>query len=103
VLGPRRAAWALRSLPSTCAAEHATAIVVARKGKLDLALPIALGPSTQVTLLVAPILVFAGVVTLGLATIITVIITLNGEYHWFEGVQLLAVYGMVAVGAFFLV
>jgi Ca2+:H+ antiporter len=100
------------------AAEHATAIVVARKGKMDLALQIALGSSTQVALLVAPILVFAGVLmgrdmnlvftpfevlALGLATGVTAIITLDGESHWFEGVQLLAVYGMVAVGAFFLV
>jgi Ca2+:H+ antiporter len=43
------------------------------------------------------------VVALGLATIVTAIITLDGESLWFEGVQLLAVYGMVAVGAFFLV
>jgi Ca2+:H+ antiporter len=100
------------------AAEHATAVVVARKGKMDLALQIALGSSTQVALLVAPILVFAGVLlgrdmnlvftpfevlALGLATVVTAIITLDGESHWFEGVQLLAVYGMVAVGAFFLV
>ena len=28
----------------------------------------------------------------------TAIITLDGESHWFEGVQLLAVYAMVAVG-----
>ncbi|HEV7364801.1 MAG TPA: calcium/proton exchanger [Gemmatimonadales bacterium] len=100
------------------AAEHATAVLVARKGKMDLALQIALGSSTQVALLVAPILVFAGVVlgremtlvftpfeviALGMATIVTAIITLDGESHWFEGVQLLAVYGMLAVGAFFLV
>jgi Ca2+:H+ antiporter len=100
------------------AAEHATAVVVARKGKMDLALQIALGSSTQVALLVAPILVFAGVLlgrdmdlvftpfevtALGLATAVTAIITLDGESHWFEGVQLLAVYGMVAIGAFFLV
>jgi len=100
------------------AAEHATAVVVARKGKMDLALQIALGSSTQVALLVAPILVFAGVLlgqdmnlvftpfevmALGLATGVTAIITLDGESHWFEGVQLLAVYGMVAIGAFFLV
>src|SRR6185312_18766 len=100
------------------AAEHATAVVVARRGKMDLALQSALGSSTQVALLVAPILVFAGVVlgramtlvftpfevaALGMATIVTAIITLDGESHWFEGVQLLAVYGMVAVGAFFLV
>jgi Ca2+:H+ antiporter len=43
------------------------------------------------------------VVALGMATIVTAIITLDGESHWFEGVQLLAVYGMVAVAAFFLV
>jgi Ca2+:H+ antiporter len=100
------------------AAEHSTAVVVAHKGKMDLALQIALGSSTQVALLVAPILVFAGlllgrdmnlvftpfeVAALGLATTVTAIITLDGESHWFEGVQLLAVYGMVAIGAFFLV
>jgi Ca2+:H+ antiporter len=100
------------------AAEHATAVVVAGKGKMDLALQIALGSSTQIALLVAPLLVFCGLVmgqhmdlvftpfevmALGLATIVTAIITLDGESHWFEGVQLLAVYGMVAVGAFFLV
>jgi Ca2+:H+ antiporter len=100
------------------AAEHATAVVVAGKGKMDLALQIALGSSTQIALLVAPLLVFCGmllgrdmdlvftpfeVATLGLATVVTAIITLDGESHWFEGVQLLAVYGMIAVGAFFLV
>ena len=100
------------------AAEHATAVVVARKDKIDLALQVALGSSTQVALLVAPILVFAGVLlgrdmnlvftpfevlALGLATLVTAIITLDGESHWFEGVQLLAVYGMMAVAAFFLV
>jgi Ca2+:H+ antiporter len=100
------------------AAEHATAVVVARKGKMDLSLQIALGSSTQVALLVAPILVFAGLIlgremnlvfspfevaALGMATVVTAIITLDGESHWFEGVQLLAVYGMFAVAAFFLV
>jgi ATP-dependent Clp protease ATP-binding subunit ClpA len=45
----------------------------------------------------------APVMALGLATIVTAIITLDGESHWFEGVQLLAVYGMMAVRAYFLV
>jgi Ca2+:H+ antiporter len=99
------------------AAEHAAAVMLARKGQIDLGIQIALGSSTQIALLVAPILVFAGlvlgakmdlvfrpfeVVALGLATILTSIILLDGETHWFEGVQLLALYGMVAVGAFFL-
>ena len=99
------------------AAEHAAAVMLSRKGQIDLGLQIALGSSTQIALLVAPILVFVGVllgqdmslvfrpfevVALGLATIVAAIITLDGESHWFEGVQLLAVYAMVAVGAFFL-
>jgi Ca2+:H+ antiporter len=99
------------------AAEHAAAVVLSRKGQIDLGLQIALGSSTQIALLVAPVLVFAGVVmgqdmnlvftpfevlALGMATGVTAIITLDGESHWFEGVQLLAVYLMVAVGAFFL-
>lgn len=99
------------------AAEHAAAVVLSRKGQIDLGLQIALGSSTQIALLVAPLLVFVGiflgaemdlvfrpfeVVALGLATIVTAVITLDGESHWFEGVQLLAVYAMVAVGAYFL-
>jgi len=99
------------------AAEHAAAVVLSAKGQIDLGLQIALGSSTQVALLVAPLLVFAGlfmgqdmnlvfrpfeVLALGMATMVTAIITLDGESHWFEGVQLLAVYAMVAVGAFFL-
>ena len=99
------------------AAEHATAVTVARKGKLDLSLQIALGSSTQVALLVAPLLVLAGVlmgqplsflftplevVALGIATVVVSIITLDGESHWFEGVQLLALYAMIAAAAFFL-
>lgn len=99
------------------AAEHATAIMVARKGQIDLSLQIALGSSTQIALLVAPLLVFVGlflgqpmnlvfspfeVAILFLATLVTSIVTLDGESHWFEGVQLLAVYAMIAVAAFFI-
>ncbi|HTL06449.1 MAG TPA: hypothetical protein VL241_11920, partial [Gemmatimonadales bacterium] len=99
------------------AAEHATAVTVARKGKLDLSLQIALGSSTQVALLIAPLLVLAGVllgqplsllftplevVALGISTVVVAIITLDGESHWFEGVQLLALFAMVAAAAYFL-
>ncbi|MBK7596243.1 MAG: calcium/proton exchanger [Gemmatimonadetes bacterium] len=100
------------------AAEHATAIVVARKGNTDLAFQIALGSSTQVALLVAPILVFAGammgvvgmnlvfpafeVMALSVSVVLTAIITLDGESHWFEGVQLLALYAMLGAAAWFI-
>src|SRR5919206_119997 len=42
------------------AAEHLTAVIVARKGQMDLSFSIAIGSSTQVALLIAPILVFVG-------------------------------------------
>jgi len=104
------------------AAEHATAVVVARKGQIDLALQIAQGSSTQVALLIAPLLVFLGlvlvpassgqhmdlvfgplqVVAVFLATMLSAIITLDGESHWFEGVQLLALYAMMAVAVYFI-
>lgn len=98
------------------AAEHAAAIVVARKGQTDLALQIALGSSTQIALLVAPLLVFVGVLlsqpmnlvfsifevmALALATVIATLITLDGESHWYEGVQLLAMYALLAIAAWF--
>jgi Ca2+:H+ antiporter len=100
------------------AAEHGTAVLAARKGQTDLAFQIALGSSTQIALLVAPILVFAGafmgvvgmnlvfpafeVIGLAVAVIISAIITLDGESHWFEGVQLLALYGMIGAAAWFI-
>jgi Ca2+:H+ antiporter len=99
------------------AAEHATAVVVARRGQTDLGLHIALGSSTQVALFVAPVLVGVGVllgrpmnlvftsfevITLGLSSLIVAVIALDGESHWFEGVQLLAVYALVAIAVWFI-
>jgi len=99
------------------AAEHATAIVAARKGKTELALQIALGSSTQVALLVAPLLVLIGafvgqgmdlafpafqVGALGVSVVVAAFINLDGESHWLEGVQLLALYGMIAAAAWFI-
>ncbi|HMA43034.1 MAG TPA: calcium/proton exchanger [Gemmatimonadales bacterium] len=98
------------------AAEHASAVAAARKGQTDLALTIALGSSTQVALFVAPLLVLAGVllgqpmhlvftafevIALGLAALIVTVIALDGESHWFEGAQLLAVYAILAIAAWF--
>jgi Ca2+:H+ antiporter len=42
------------------------------------------------------------VVALAVATLVIAIITLDGETHWFEGVQLLAVYGLLATAAYFI-
>ena len=99
------------------AAEHAAAVAVARRGHTDLALHIALGSSTQVALFVAPVLVALGVlfgqpmnlvftsfevVALGLASLIVTVIALDGESHWFEGAQLLAVYALLAIAVWFI-
>jgi Ca2+:H+ antiporter len=99
------------------AAEHASAIVAARRGRIELAIQIALGSSTQVALLVAPILVLIGgligsgmnlvfpgfqVGALAAAVIVSALIILDGESHWLEGVQLLALYLMIAAAAWFI-
>src|SRR5262249_35129634 len=43
------------------AAEHSTAVIMARKNKMDISLGIAAGSSTQIALFVAPVLVFLSV------------------------------------------
>jgi Ca2+:H+ antiporter len=95
------------------AAEHWVAVLVAHKNKMNLAVNIAIGSSAQVALFVAPILVFASFVLgpepmalvfngfeLGavvLAVLIASHVTHEGESTWFEGVQLLAVYVILAL------
>jgi Ca2+:H+ antiporter len=98
------------------AAEHATAIVMARHDKMELALSIAIGSSIQIALLVAPVLVFLGwvigrpmslvftpleIAGIGLAVITVDMIASDGETTWFEGVQLIAVYLILAVAFYF--
>lgn len=100
------------------AAEHSTAIMVARKNRMDLSLGIALGSSIQIALFVAPILVVASrfvgpapmdliftpaeVVATGLAVAIAGQLASDGESNWFEGVQLLAVYVILGIMFYFL-
>ncbi len=98
------------------AAEHASAVTMAAKNKMDLSLQIVIGSATQIALFVVPLLVFAGVVlnkpmdliftTFELAAIVVSVMIANlvvqdGESNWLEGAQLLAAYGIIAV-AFFL-
>ena len=100
------------------AAEHSTAILVARKNRMDLSLSIAIGSSLQIAIFIAPLLVvlsyFIGpkpmdlVFTMAevLAIVVSVMITAqvadDGVSHWMEGVQLLGVYIMLAIIFFFL-
>ncbi|MDO5519037.1 MAG: calcium/proton exchanger [bacterium] len=96
------------------AAEHSTAIVMARKDKMDVALEIALGSSLQVILFVAPVLIFISLIFTPMsiifnefeliALIASVLIANNvsqdAESNWLEGVQLLAVYLIIAASFF---
>jgi len=99
------------------AAEHATAVTMAAEDKMDVALGIAIGSSTQVALFVAPVLVFSSMlfghhlsliftqvelVSVAFAVAIVAFTSHDGETHWLEGAQLLAVYVIISL-AFWLV
>ena len=99
------------------AAEHSSAIVLARKGKIELSIGIAAGSGTQIALFVVPILVIAGIlmnqpfslvftlfelVTIFLAAIILNLISRYGKSNWFEGILLTFVYVIIAIGFFFI-
>jgi Ca2+:H+ antiporter len=95
------------------AAEHWVAVLVARKDKMDLAVNIAIGSSAQIALFVAPVLVLLSFVlgpapmplvfngfelgAMFIAALIAGHVTNEGESTWFEGVQLLAVYAVLAL------
>jgi Ca2+:H+ antiporter len=99
------------------AAEHWVAVLVAAKDKMDLAVNIAIGSSAQIALFVAPVLVLLSFVigpnpmplvfngfelgAIVLAVIIANQVTNEGESTWYEGLQLLAVYLVLALAFFF--
>ena len=100
------------------AAEHSTAVLVARKDHMDLSLNIAVGSSIQIALLVAPLLVFASyfigpypldlrftvfeVLAVGIAVFIANSVAQDGESNWLEGALLLAVYVILGIAFYFL-
>ena len=99
------------------AAEHSTAVLMALKNKMDLALNIAIGSSMQVALFVAPVLVFVSyafgkpmnlhftileVVAVVVAVAVMTLIVQDGASNWMEGVLLLAVYIILGLTFYFL-
>ena len=100
------------------AAEHSTAVLMAIKNRMDLALNIAIGSSIQIALFVAPLLVFVSYGTRGgpmdlrfspfevLAVFIAVgtvnLVAQDGESNWLEGALLLAVYLVLGIAFYFL-
>jgi len=100
------------------AAEHYSAVRMAAQNDMDAALSIAAGSSTQIALFITPVLLFLSyliapmpmnllfttfeVMALGLAVLTIAFVAHDGETHWMEGVQMLAVYVILALGFYFL-
>ncbi|PGH10162.1 calcium/proton exchanger [Helicocarpus griseus UAMH5409] len=98
------------------AAEHITAVVVASKNKMDLAIGVALGSSIQIALFVTPIIVLLGwclntemslyfslfeTVSLFASAFIVNWLVLDGRTNYLEGALLISAYVIIAVAAFF--
>lgn len=98
------------------AAEHATAVTVAMKNKMDLSVSVAMGSSLQIALFVAPVLVLAGwilgkpmnldfnpfeLVAVVVSVLITNSISSDGRSNWLEGILLLATYLVLGLAFYF--
>ena len=98
------------------AAEHSTAIVMAAKGKMDLAFGVALGSSTQIALFVIPFMVLVAwgmdkpldlffgsfeTAIIFMAALIVSHVVADGESNWLEGVMLLVAYCIICFAFFF--
>ncbi|RVX67616.1 hypothetical protein B0A52_08145 [Exophiala mesophila] len=99
------------------AAEHATAVTVAVKDKMDLAIGVAVGSSMQIALLVLPFVVVLGwimgkddmtlffdgfqIAVLFVAVLLVNYLIQDGKSHWLEGILLMILYIIIAVAAWF--
>ncbi|WP_209121424.1 calcium/proton exchanger [Alkalihalobacillus sp. BA299] len=95
------------------AAEHASAIWMAYKNKMNASIEIAIGSSIQIAMFVTPVLVLLSLtfgnpmplvftvpelIAMVLAALLTIIITNDGDSNWFEGATLLAAYAIMGIG-----
>jgi Ca2+:H+ antiporter len=98
------------------AAEYYSALSMAAKNRMELAMTIAAGSATQVALFVAPVLVLTSllighpmspvfnvfeIMGITLAVLAFSVVALDGESNWFEGVELIAVYLVLAIVFYF--
>lgn len=98
------------------AVEHITAVTVAMKNKMDLAMGVAVGSCTQISLFVVPLTVLVGwamdkpmtlnfphfEITLYILSVFTVSVCLsNPRGNWLEGSLLITTYIMIAIGFWF--
>jgi Ca2+:H+ antiporter len=95
------------------AAEHASAVWMAWKNRMDLSLEIAVGSTLQVAMFVAPLLFLASLAlghpmpllfswpelaSMGAAVLLVVVLMMDGESNWLEGALALGAYLVMAVG-----
>ncbi|KAF7510962.1 hypothetical protein GJ744_005508 [Endocarpon pusillum] len=98
------------------AAEHVTAVTVASKNKMDLAIGVALGSSIQIAIFVTPLIVLLGwclkrdmslyfslfeTISLFASAFIVNYLMIDGRSNYLEGALLIAAYVIIAVAAFF--
>ncbi|HEY7090707.1 MAG TPA: calcium/proton exchanger [Tepidisphaeraceae bacterium] len=106
------------------AAEHSTAVMLARSNDMDTAMTIVYQSSVQIALFATPFLVLVSsvmvamglghahhldlifspmeVVAVLLTVMIVVVVHINGQTNWFEGVMLLALYAILAIAFFYI-
>ncbi len=99
------------------AAESGSAIAMGRANRMDLAVGIAVGSCIQIALFVAPLLVLLSyafaprpllllfprvlVATTFIAVVVATVVIGDGKSNWFKGLQLVVVYALIALLAFF--
>ncbi|KAI2638477.1 Sodium/calcium exchanger protein-domain-containing protein [Xylaria nigripes] len=98
------------------AAEHVTAVTVAMKNKMDLAIGVAIGSSIQIALFITPLVVIIGwiinqpmtlyftlfeTVSLFVSAFIINFLILDGRSNYLEGALLVATYVIIGTIAFF--
>lgn len=99
------------------AAEHVTAVIVAYKNKMDLAIGVAIGSSLQIAIFVTPFLVILGwimdrkmtlhfetfeTVAFFLASLVVVLLIQDGKSNWLEGLLCLGMYLIIALAFYVL-
>ncbi len=106
------------------AAEHSTALLLARRNDMDTAMTITYQSSLQIALFATPVLVFASalfvalgwqhgpaldlifspmeVVAVFMAVGVVIVLGRDGETNWFEGAVLLGLYAILAIAFFYI-
>lgn len=98
------------------AAEHSTAVIMALKNKMDISIEIAVGSCLQIALFVSPLMVLLSLcfvpmsiiylpielVVFGASVLIANRIVSSGQSNWMEGLMLISVYVIAALGFFFI-